>query len=49
MPERMGIDVGETVPLAKAAEPACHAVWVHGAAIIPAKDKALVDIVTSKP
>ena len=41
MPERMGIDVGESVPLAKPAEPACHAVWVHGAAIVPAKNNVL--------
>ena len=42
MPERMGIDMRQAVALAEFAHPVCHAVRVHGAAVLLRENKALI-------
>ena len=45
MPECVGIDVGQTVPLAEFVHPVCNGIRVHGFAVILCKYKSLVLVV----
>ena len=49
MPERVGVDMRQAVALAEFSHPICHAVRVHGLAVVLRKDKITVFIVFADP
>ena len=49
MPERVRIDMRQAVALAEFAHPVCHAVRVHGAAVLLREDKALILVEFTQP